>query len=110
MSNLLESFLALHTRFIEKTFEQVAMKLQEQISSLSINENLEAIEKMKNVFQRLRDQLANIEFEGESDDDEEEMDEDLKAAHALLAELEQKDKDSTVANEKKPARAEKTEL
>lgn len=100
------------------TFEKVTQKLQDQIGGLKIKENMEAIDKMTDVFKKMRDHLMNLEFEDLSDGEPEEEDENVKAVNELIASVEKDELENIDTNEttstKLPAKnkptAVKTEL
>lgn len=84
--------------FTEK-FGTIVQNLRGQLATLSINENIEVVEMMTNALKRMRDNLANLEYEDLEEADPTVMDKDLEAAKAIIAEF-SSDKDSATENSK----------
>lgn len=60
---------------------------------------MEAVELMTNALKRMRDKLVDLEYDDLSETDPAEMEEDLRAAMALIADVSSK-RDSATENSK----------
>lgn len=64
--------------------------LRGQLGTLSINENIKAVEMMTNALKRMRDKLIDLEYDDLSETDPAEMGKDVGIAMALIAEYSSK--------------------